>query len=403
MNSRHIKLPQLHVRIAILFATSFFYLCQLVSNWPLVNWAGFRGETRYIDLVSVIKSAECFKDNSLGIYSDISETPCNGYMYGRTLIYLIQILRIRPDVSLLVGGISALLGIIVVISLLFKSKAPNSIILVLSVTPGLSLLFERGNIDLFVFFATVIAAIAFRFKLYSLSIVILLIVSTLKFYTFPLVFVVILLAKQPQTRKIIWTVFSAVIAATMLDQITSSPKVPGTWFISFGMQVFGEYINLGFRSFNQEMKLHWLFTIIIGLVLISTSALLKIFFSRTTSSGTISDEDLYTPSCVVELVGLFSFIVFISCYLTGISYDYRIIFYVLAICGMPSTWFMQTKLLKPLVILSLLCSTIFSPSLIGERVIFQLAGDLAMLLVIPFMVEHYMKLARKDLFDVKGQ
>ena len=403
MKSRHTKDSQLIVRAGILFATSSYYLYQLLNNWPLINWAGFRGESRYIDLVSVINSAECFKDNNLGIYSDVSQTPCEGYMYGRSLIYLIQVLRVHPDVSFLMGGISALIGILILIFLLFKSKAPNSMIFILSVTPGLSLLFERGNIDLFIFFTVIIAAVTFRLKFYAASIIILLIASSLKFYTFPLVFLVILLGKQSKSRKAIWTMLSIVMAATVLEQIFSSPKVPGTWFISFGMQVFGEYVNLGFRLVNQEVRLDSIFTIIIGVILISLSVVFKRTFTRPIATTSTSEQSVYTSASVVEIVGLFSFIVFSSCYLTGISYDYRVIFYVLAISGLPSSWFKQSKLISPFVAVSLLFSTIFSPSLIGERVIFQLVGDLAMLLVIPFIAEHYFKIIRKGFAGVNKQ
>lgn len=376
-------------RRAFLLVAFVYYLYNLVFNWALIEWSGFRGESRFIDLHSVLKSAECFETNELGIYSDISHTACHGYMYGRELIFAIQALRIHPSQSFLLGNILAIVTLLTLLALLERSETSITILIVLSFAPGLSLLFERGNLDGFIALIVIGAAILYEQNSKNLSILLLMAASIFKFYTFPLVILIVLISKLSWKIKGLWLGISAVIAMDILLQIKSASKVPGTWFISFGAQIFGEYADLGFRFASRDFHLNTVSKIAIGMMFTLTSFAISKRILRL-DGAVDTTYDPKNKEMKSNTVAIFSFVVFISCYLTGVSYDYRAIFYILAINGIFATKSRNTPLITILIMLSILCTTIFPNEFINLRVAFQFIGDLAMLLLIPFMFKFYL-------------
>jgi hypothetical protein len=377
-------------RDGILLTALIYYFYNFIYNWGLINWAGFRGEKRFIDLHSVLKSAECFKINGLGIYSDISHTPCQGYMYGRELIFAIQALHLHPSQSSIIGLFLTLITVLSVFVLLRLGISTASILFTLAFTPGISLLLERGNVDGFIGLIVISAAFTFEKNLQKTSIALLLIASSFKFYTLPLTLLVILICKNSWKSKVLFLSMSFVLILDILFQLKSTAKVPGTWFISFGVQIFGEYLDLIFRLLSTNIHLSNFSKTAIGIICLITSfKVSKRLFKNADYDRSILTRD--SENEIASIVGIFSYVVFISCYLTGISYDYRIIFYVLAINGMLLNKSSYKSKFRATVILSILCTTIFPTGFVNLRVVFQLVGDVAMLLCIPRMTDWYVR------------
>jgi hypothetical protein len=382
-------------RVKIVILANLFYMTQLYLNWPFIHLAGFRGFSRYIDLNSILKSADCFQENKLGIYSDISMSQCDGYMYGRELIFFIQNLELTPAATSILGTSLTLLAMVLISWLVLIAKSSNWLATIVIFTPGLSLLLERGNFDVVVFILVTLAAIALNNNLNILTYSLLVASALLKFYTLPLLFLAVVLMKMRNAFKYGLMVCSLFISYDLFKQIGNLPKLPGTWFISFGSGVFGEYINLILRLFDSDVVIRGIGINIIGIFVVAGSFL---FYAKKASKlikpldGSIDQQDKN-----LSVISLFSFIVFLSCYLTGISYDYRMIFYSISLLGFSQIWTISQPKLKVMLILSLVCTIYFPPSLINLRVIFQVIGDVSMLIIVPVLTHYYFEFVRKNL------
>lgn len=382
-------------RVQTVILANLFYVAQLILNWPLIHLSGFRGFSRYIDLNSILKSADCFQENELGIYSDISKSQCEGYMYGRELIFFIQNLELTPRATSIVGTSLALFAMVLISWLVLLAKSSNWLVTIVIFTPGLSLLFERGNLDVVVFLLVTLAAIALNNNLNILAYSLLVASALLKFYTIPLLFVAVAFMKVRRAFKYSLIVLSLIITCNLLLQIGNLPKLPGTWFISFGSGVFGEYINLISRMLDSGVLITGLGLNLIGILAVASSFL---FYAKNRSKlirsfdWSINQQGKYLP-----IIGFFSFVVFFSCYLTGISYDYRMIFYAISLLGFSQIWDIAKPNLKIMVILSILCTTYFLPAQINLRVVFQLIGDFSMLIIVPALTHYYFEFAQKSM------
>jgi hypothetical protein len=248
-------------------------MTQLYLNWPFIHLAGFRGFSRYIDLNSILKSADCFQENKLGIYSDISMSQCDGYMYGRELIFFIQNLELTPAATSILGTSLTLLAMVLISWLVLIAKSSNWLATIVIFTPGLSLLLERGNFDVVVFILVTLAAIALNNNLNILTYSLLVASALLKFYTLPLLFLAVVLMKMRNAFKYGLMVCSLFISYDLFKQIGNLPKLPGTWFISFGSGVFGEYINLILRLFDSDVVIRGIGINIIGIFVVAGSFL----------------------------------------------------------------------------------------------------------------------------------
>lgn len=387
------------IRILIVILANFYYAVQLFSNWPLIDFSGFRGSSRYIDLESILTSASCFKENDLGVYSNISNTRCAGYLYGRELIYLLQNIIWGPNVTFIIGTAVVLAGMATLSWFALKDEFPLTLTALVIFTPGISLLYERGNFDLVVFLMVILSALLFNKQYFLTSYFVILLASMFKFYTLPLIFVIVAFMKKENRTK--WFLFIITIFVTvhLAVQINALPKLPSTWFISFGAGVFGEYLNLVNQTISNNDQIQLTGTSLVGLtlVVISQAVFLK-FSSRFLDVSRIKN---ISTGKNVHSIGIFSFIVFLSCYLTGISYDYRIIFYSIAIFGAWPIWKYGKVPLRISIVISLVFTTIFPPTLIYPRVIFQLIGDFCMLAVVPAIAFYYGKTFRETFSDAK--
>lgn len=379
-------------RVKIVIAANLFYIVQLILNWPFIHLSGFRGFSRYIDLNSILTSADCFQENKLGIYSDISKSQCEGYMYGRELIFFLQNLQLTPQMASVVGTALILLAMVLISWMALIARSPNWLATIVIFTPGISLLFERGNLDVVVFLLVTLAAIAVNKSLNILAYSLLVASALLKFYTLPLLFVAIAFMKMRKALKYSLIVVSLFVSYDLLKQIGNLPKLPGTWFISFGSGVFGEYINLISRMLDSGVVISGIGIKLIGIIVVACSFM---FYAKKGSKlihsfdWSINQQGNYLP-----VIGFFSFVVFFSCYLTGISYDYRMIFYSISLLGLSQIWTIYQPKLKVMLILSLVCTTYFPPSQINVRVIFQLIGDVSMLVIVPVLAHYYFVFAQ---------
>jgi hypothetical protein len=277
--------------------------------------------------------------------------------------------------------------------LALKSKAPNLFVAILLFTPGISLLFERGNFDSAIFLLVLLASWTLRKKMNLTTFFILVASTVFKFYTLPMLLVAISLMKISKVYKYFLLLITIFTALHLFKQLSELPKLPGTWFISFGAGVFAEYLNLVFRITGVELIISGILIPTLGLMIIAVS-----FFSynklqnRLMRSKIVYSNQYHDP---ITQLGFLCFVIFLSCYVSGISYDYRIIFYSVSLLGCPALWTLGKTKLRILVTFSVFFTTIFPPSLVTFRVVFQLFGDISMLIVLPILFGYYFEYWRE--------
>ena len=114
-----------------------------------------------------------------------------------------------------------------------------------------------------------------------------------------------------------------------IDYFKIQSDFPSTWFISFGVPSIGLWINL----IGENLGLGWLHLgalagHVLGLIVfVASIAILRIFTIRRSEDFVFLD---YRETAEKEIDTLFLILgsVFITCYLLGMNYDYRLIFIV---------------------------------------------------------------------------
>ena len=112
-----------HRPISIFFIL-FFYLSQLLLNWPILNLFKLRGNSRFMDLKSVLVASDCYSSFQEKIYKQLSGSGCE-YIYGRSLIYFIKLIHINEISTLILGSLLLASFLIILIYFSFYFLSPK--------------------------------------------------------------------------------------------------------------------------------------------------------------------------------------------------------------------------------------------------------------------------------------
>ena len=368
------------------FFIVFIYVLQLRLNWPLVNWSGFRGGSRYIDLNDIIKSSKCFSGNNLGIYSNITNTPCAGYSYTRELIGFLQLTHLNQLPTNIFGFLLAFAMLTLATNMIYKSESNRLFVTFAAMCPGIFLLLERGNFDILVFVLVVFANYEFNRGRELTSILLIILSALIKFYTLPLILLFVIFGRSNRIRKLSLVIF-ATLAIDFIQQVTELPHLAHTWFISFGLGVFPEYVSLVPRFLHSSFELNKPEQYVIEILTFGASWWL---YRSNRNWFWIQESERKSPKTNLNL-GIFMGLTFLTCYFTGNSYDYRLVFYVAFLITATDLWKLATSFSKILILVSLFFTTFFPTGFVTFRTIFQLIGDFAMLLLVPSIIEWVSK------------
>jgi hypothetical protein len=301
---------------------------------------------------------ECLDVNSKLYSSEL----CTTYVYGKTLLRALNLLHINPSQTGLLGFVflgflSAVLGYVS-----FKSRISPSLFLVVILSPPILLLAERSNFDIPMLALVVSASILSTRGQQVFSMALLGLASAFKFYTIPLMFIGAMYAKKRLQRIFIIGV-SGLLAFQLGHEISSSRKLMNpTDAVSynngqgFGFNIWAGYLPRFKGIIPVDSVLTGLiFSGFISMIIAATAMAYlrtKHYFG---SNSIVNDKNLYQ---------LFEYllIVHISCYLAGVSIDYRLVFIsaaTLSYLGATKsvdTGSFERKLLLGLLMISLWCS-----------------------------------------------
>jgi len=375
--------------LTIFYASVFFIVTSLI-NWaisfPLVIFSNLRAGFNFADLFSTLSTVDCYSRIGLDVYSSQNSGYCGNYIYGADLLSTFNILRLNPEFSTFIGiifivSVSSTFAIFLITS--STSKTGIALGTVLFFSPGVSLLFERGNIDALVFVGLVASGVLAKKNRFYSSFAILGILSVLKFYTFPCMLVYLLLQKNSKKRifgsSLIIVVFARIIFS--LSKIESA--IPEGGYAQFGAKIIGNYFRgLGLPVSYLQGRLIAYISIVLICFFLLTNRITKAKLQQ----RLLQRDDLLTP-------GFFCAVTFISCYILGLNYDYRLVFFAPFVIWLLEILYLQRTTSYVFISISLfgawfstgLGSSLFIDNLFWQRYIvnfFQAIGDVSIWLIV---------------------
>ena len=346
---------------------SMNYILNLVLNWPLLAMSGIKGETSFSDLSTTLKQVNC------------GQSTCPDYIYGDLFARLARGLNLSAISIDLMAYILTSLFILSVSLIASSAKSKLAVLAInaVGVSPSTLLLLERANIDIFIFVLCFLASILAKGKLRVMSVLLLALSTLIKFY--PLLAFLhqsFLMSKNKSSnlkRAFIGLLALGVTIITFTNVVKESSSIPLNWDNSFGLSIGILWLSFIFKEMtNLNLVVSGSLIPIIGLSsLIITWRLMKL--SRLTKVSLRSTSIGRDP---VFLVGL-------TCYVLGISYDYRLVFILI-----PCALMLENSVTQPgNRFLLLIVASFFTTTNFGVNVKFfypgiQLIGDIALFILI---------------------
>ncbi len=291
---------------------------QLTTWIPLRYWSAWGGGN-FLDTWQILKYGKCYETIGLAVYEDVG-TNCSNYLYGRTLLQFLSILGI--DVSLTqFFGYTFLLLLAIGLTLVFPitSRRDFLIFTIVLFSPPIMLLADRGNFDILIFFILIHVAISVARGKIFLAYILLSITVLLKYYTAP-VFLLLLFYSNTKRDRIFGAFLLLLCSGLAFRDIAiTDAQYPHGSDAQFGLAVWGEYLNKFSSMQVNEIQIYSICVTIFFSIMILT-------FLSIQKSTRQKIEIPKTSDWSIIAFWIF-LIVSISCYLGGMNFDYRLIFF----------------------------------------------------------------------------
>jgi len=287
-----------------------------------VGWFYLGGKNGFGDFGYVLERIPCIKGNWDNLYGPRTEDVCSGYIYGSSLLVLLD--GIGISLSILVpisyGLAASLVFIYLWTSLKEKSSiAQNVLAVALLFSPPVILLIERMNVDVIVFLC-VYAAIKMPNKVANWISPLLIALSALfKFYTLPLILIMLKEAKG-KLRIYLFIVLVSTLVIISID-LSRIEGLPWDARNMFGNAIWGEYLLYLVKG--PQTHANFIASSMLGIAIL-------LFVSYIVRKLDIDIELKKVAPKNDRKLFIFCFILYLTCYFSGLSVDYRLIFLLFA-------------------------------------------------------------------------
>jgi hypothetical protein len=320
--------------IVLLFLIIYFsmiYLASLVM--PYVQFWTYLGvpsmSPSFADLRDITSGLACYRQ---GI-DPLIENPCDPWNrpmnYPRIWLELSK-LNFDQSHTLILGFVQAFLFYACIFIIIKRLNVIEGVFYGLILcSPAVMLAVERGNNDLMIFILLSLA-IFLRHKKRIFSYLLILMASILKFY--PIVSVITALREEKKRAIIIMlivgTLFMIYMMSIWQDVIVIATTVPRSPNISYGSHVLFDGLNPIFQSFSDfslSDNLRTLFTFTAVLFILSASYLAARLGLIQTETDKNKRLTKYIDSFRIGTI------IYLSTFIIGNNFDYRLIFLILAL------------------------------------------------------------------------
>jgi hypothetical protein len=299
----------------------FFTTMQLTTWLPLQFWQVWGGGA-FIDSQQVLSWAGCYEKQGTSVYAMNGD--CSGYLYGSTLLEILSSLNLHSPANYFFGYafFIILASAISYVSSISRYRYSSQLVLAVVISPPLLLLAERANFDIVVLSLVVFAGVLFCNKNQIWALVPLGLATLIKFYTLPLFIIFFLLNRGKIQKTLTLATLSITSVFVIKDLSLIQTSFPSGSHAKFGASIWARY--LPWLSKNDQIEI---ISNVSGIAILflsgcAVSLLLKRWSISvvTSRNGTMKERVLFYL--------LFS--THLSCYLLGMSFDYRLVFYALS-------------------------------------------------------------------------
>lgn len=373
---RNVKNHQV-LRYLTYFSLIFlFFFSQHLLNWPMLTFSHFRGQINFADLFAVLKNVDCYPVIRDDIFTTKMGDPCRNYIYGITLIKVLNFFHLGTNYVFPVAIFLYLFASAVLASILLilPSRLARFVFLgVVVIAPPMNLLIERTNFDVLIFILIFWSSFIFG-RSQVFSILLLSLATSFKFYTFPLLALFLVKIRRRNLVIVAMPVmFLLLQIRTDLLRIRSIDVNTAT--SAFGLPVWGLYLDmLGIQTSKLMSSLLGMLLLALCLTLIARYRLL-LFPSKIRifdDLGSVSIWARFSSMCVL---------VFLSCFFVGMNYDYRLVFLLIG-----STFYLFQDSGSYYLLILKVATLVASAWLSYEIRILQPLGDVAIFFLVAFYV-----------------
>jgi hypothetical protein len=360
-----------------------------IVGWQLVNgWFYFGTREGFGDSLYVLERADCLPLSMETLYSERTNNVCTGYIYGSTLLRVLNFLGLGQSALIPIGyTLFAIVGFFY-LKATKNSKNIFQVVLYLSLffSPPMILLFERANLDsLILIFVTIYATLVVR-KHFLEAFFLAALASLFKFYTIPLLLVAIFGAKKFFRFPLI--IMSLLVSIQVLLDIEKIPQLPWDAQNMFGNIVWGEYLLYLLKGSGTHAN--FFFSTILGL------GILSIIWCVLKRKLNVVEYWTYSGSRD-QTFFLVYLSMYLACFFIGLSVDYRLVFLLFAFIYFEKTIKLKTSI--KFLTRSCMLMTFYSSY---NLVFLQPLGDLAQVVLIATLaviMEPYVKLTASRLVN----
>jgi hypothetical protein len=352
-------------------------------DWPLLRSAGLH-EAGFIDLKSVLESAQIYKTSGNEVFQFKPGVPGSGYMYGSFLLKILNFLQVNPTLTMLLGYFFVALTIfmlsITVTGYQIKSLLLKSTFYFAIYAPFVWLLQERGNIDTLIFFLLFIACYMLSKNFVMTFYLLVFITALIKFYTLPLLLIPWLFKIKIKNFRVLkigsLVTFLSYVCFQILEDVGNSPPFPAGWTVSFGALNYASWINLFSQHFHLEFQINprLVQAFFASLTLLAGFTLGKsapfIIFHKALIGRNFEEKREFLAYICITFNSLF-----LVCFLVGSNYDYRL--FTLFVASLSFLQLAKLDLRKTIVYIGLLMPAFWFSAFGHSSPYLQLIGDIA--------------------------
>jgi hypothetical protein len=352
------KYSEIRNRIRWFVIFSAVLLPTLIFNFSTLRLTGLKSRALFGDLQLVLNWADCNKESGELLYEAFDpNSPCSGYIYGQPLVLALNVLDIHVSMTKVIGYIFCMAIAFILVNSVNLNRTSRLTLILVVLSPPVALLLDRANFDTLIAFLVLLSAIAFSKKLELAAIGCLVVASLFKFYTLPILLIALVLCKSvPKKLLIAMTTLLTGFYVTLNIQKIQTP-FPTGYYAKFGFSVWGSYAEK-YSSYWSSVGLQLLINLFV-------SGLLALFLYKVRKYKQESTWNLELSS-QNQIVAIWFLAAHVSCFVAGLSYDYRLIFIVISTLAYLSDSKIGTNKNERIVLSSLLLISLWFTFLVPK-------------------------------------
>jgi hypothetical protein len=373
-------------RFFLLYSVSLFlYFINIKLNWPMFQISNNRGSD-FMDQKGILDAIQCYEEVGKKIYGN-SESCGSNFIYGLGLLELLSITELDPNQNFIIGVISGVVLLLILSFVVGKIKLNlkrTALSILLLFSPGPLLLLERGNFDIWMLILLLASVLFLNSQKYFLAFLLIIISATFKFYTLPVALLVIF--RLSGLKKVCAIAIFIITGIFLTYNYGLIETLPSSFMYSFGSTVLVNYLQIANIHFSSlQSILIGTFSLTLSCFVVNNSKYYKRLEIKKMSAY-LGDS---SNSISRDLTLIFGFL-FLSCFIVGANYDYRLIFLAIAVVGGLGINVEQSKFIQALLSLSVasLYFSCFSFGLKSTRAFvgIQFIGDIATLVLVAIVL-----------------